>query len=180
MTESGNNKGTHDENMGQTPISSIVDPKLGTSYDKLFTKERSRKSVNFRTLITPAGNGADVTVMLESIRAISERFVNMAYGFFLGKRVAYLVVANYVRNTWGKYGLVKSMLNSSTRKRIFKKRNKKKAKHKQIQAREGKDQVESKSIVIRLKKIQLEGLKLPSLKLYYKRLKRQGSKLPTK
>ncbi|GKF72432.1 hypothetical protein Tco_0208546, partial [Tanacetum coccineum] len=35
-----------------------------------------------------------------SIRAISERFVNTAYGFFLGKRVAYPVVANYVRNTW--------------------------------------------------------------------------------
>nr|GEU74581.1 hypothetical protein [Tanacetum cinerariifolium] len=30
------------------------------------------------------------------------------------QRVAYPVVANYVRNTWGKYGLVKSMLNSST------------------------------------------------------------------
>ncbi|GJS52693.1 hypothetical protein Tco_0626055 [Tanacetum coccineum] len=37
----------------------------------------------------------------------------------------------------------------------------------QSQAREGKDQVKSKSKVIRLKKIQLEGLKLPSLKLYY-------------
>ncbi|GJS01635.1 hypothetical protein Tco_0318143 [Tanacetum coccineum] len=47
-------------------------------------------------------------------KAISEQFANTAYGFFLGKRVAYLVVANYVRNTWGKYGLVKSMLNSST------------------------------------------------------------------
>ncbi|GKD47305.1 hypothetical protein Tco_1271950 [Tanacetum coccineum] len=35
-------------------------------------------------------------------------------GFFLGKRVAYPVVANYARNTWGKFGLVKSMLNSST------------------------------------------------------------------
>ncbi|GKD68508.1 hypothetical protein Tco_1322598, partial [Tanacetum coccineum] len=64
-------------------------------------------------------------------------------------------------------------------KRIFKKRSKKKAKNKQIQAREGKDQVKSKSKVIRMKKIQLEGLKLPSLKLYYKRLKRQGPKLPT-
>ncbi|GJY92291.1 hypothetical protein Tco_0508073 [Tanacetum coccineum] len=30
-----------------------------------------------------------------------------------------------------------------------------------------------------VKKIQLEGLKLPNLKLYYKRLKRQGSKLQT-
>ncbi|GKB55616.1 putative reverse transcriptase domain-containing protein [Tanacetum coccineum] len=47
-------------------------------------------------------------------KAISEQFANMAYGFFLGKCVAYPVVANYVRNTWGKYGLVKLMLNSST------------------------------------------------------------------
>ncbi|GKB82447.1 ribonuclease H-like domain, reverse transcriptase, RNA-dependent DNA polymerase [Tanacetum coccineum] len=31
-----------------------------------------------------------------------------------GKRVASLVVVNYVRNTWSKYGLVKSMLNLST------------------------------------------------------------------
>ncbi|GJY81713.1 putative reverse transcriptase domain-containing protein [Tanacetum coccineum] len=39
---------------------------------------------------------------------------NTAYGFFLGKRVAYPVVANYVRNTWGKYGLVRSMFSLST------------------------------------------------------------------
>ncbi|GKC06882.1 hypothetical protein Tco_0998492 [Tanacetum coccineum] len=64
-------------------------------------------------------------------------------------------------------------------KRIFKKKSKKKAKNKQVQARDGKGQVKSKSKVIRVKKIQLEGLKLPSLKLYYKRLKRQGPKLPT-
>ncbi|GKD77358.1 hypothetical protein Tco_1339979, partial [Tanacetum coccineum] len=50
---------------------------------------------------------------VESIRAISERFANSAYGFFLGKRVAYPIITNYVRNTWGKYGLVKSILNSS-------------------------------------------------------------------
>ncbi|GKC89640.1 retrovirus-related pol polyprotein from transposon TNT 1-94 [Tanacetum coccineum] len=37
-----------------------------------------------------------------------------SYGFFLGKKVAYPVVANYVRNTWGKYGLVRSMFSSST------------------------------------------------------------------
>ncbi|GKE70138.1 copia protein, partial [Tanacetum coccineum] len=56
----------------------------------------------------------DTIVSVESIRAIGERFANTAYGFFLGKRVAYPVVANYVRHTWGKYDLVKSMLNSST------------------------------------------------------------------
>ncbi|GKC67737.1 CENP-B homolog protein 2-like protein [Tanacetum coccineum] len=73
-----------------------------------------RKCVNFRTLITPARNGIDVAVSVDSIRVISKRFVNTAYSFFLRKRVAYPIVANYVRNTWGKYGLVISMLNSST------------------------------------------------------------------
>ncbi|GKA80359.1 putative reverse transcriptase domain-containing protein [Tanacetum coccineum] len=51
--------------------------------------------------------------------------------------------------------------------RIFKK----KAKNKPKQARDGKDQVKSKSKVNHMKKIQLEGLKLPNLKLYYKRKK---------
>ncbi|GKA08187.1 cytokinin dehydrogenase 3-like protein [Tanacetum coccineum] len=40
-------------------------------------------------------------VSMDSIHAISERFANTAYGFFLGKKVAYHVVANYVSNTWG-------------------------------------------------------------------------------
>ncbi|GKC13796.1 retrotransposon protein, putative, unclassified [Tanacetum coccineum] len=78
------------------------------------TGEPSRKALNFHTLFTPGGNGVDVVVPVESIRAISERFVNIAYDFFLGKRVAYPVVANYVRNTWSKYGLVKPMFSSST------------------------------------------------------------------
>ncbi|GJV20727.1 hypothetical protein Tco_1369747 [Tanacetum coccineum] len=78
-----------------------------TSYAKLVTGESSRKSVNFCTLTEL------VAITLESIRAISERFVNSAYGFFLGKWVAYPVVSNYVKYTWSKYGVVKSMLNSS-------------------------------------------------------------------
>ncbi|GKE91001.1 beta-caryophyllene synthase, partial [Tanacetum coccineum] len=65
-------------------------------------------------MLTPGGNGIDVVVPVESIRAISEQFANTSYGFFLGKLVAYPVVANYVRNTWGKYGLVRSIFGSST------------------------------------------------------------------
>ncbi|GKC62668.1 hypothetical protein Tco_1095266, partial [Tanacetum coccineum] len=64
--------------------------------------------------ITPEGNGIDVVVPIESIQAVSESFANTTYGFFLGKQVAYPVIANYVRNTWGKYGLVCSMFSSST------------------------------------------------------------------
>ncbi|GJZ65283.1 retrotransposon protein, putative, ty1-copia subclass, partial [Tanacetum coccineum] len=78
------------------------------------TSKPSRKKVNVCTLFTPRGNGIDVVVSMDSIRIISERFANTAYGFFLGKKVAYPVVANYVRNTWGKYGIIRSMFSSST------------------------------------------------------------------
>nr|GEV86857.1 hypothetical protein [Tanacetum cinerariifolium] len=53
--------------------------------------------MNFRTLITSAGNEVEVVVLLESIRAISERFADTVYDFFWGKKVAYPVVANYVK-----------------------------------------------------------------------------------
>ncbi|GJR56605.1 putative reverse transcriptase domain-containing protein [Tanacetum coccineum] len=62
-----------------------------TSYAKLVTGEPSRKSVNFHTLLAPEGNG-----------------------------VAYFVVDDYVKNSWSKYGLVKSMLNSSNGLFFFK------------------------------------------------------------
>nr|GFA72950.1 RNA-directed DNA polymerase, eukaryota [Tanacetum cinerariifolium] len=74
----------------------------------------SPHSVNGENMNDVGRNGVDVVVPVESIRAINEMFTNTAYGFFLGKRVAYPIVATYVRNTWGKYGRVKSMLNSST------------------------------------------------------------------
>ncbi|GKC20767.1 retrotransposon protein, putative, ty1-copia subclass [Tanacetum coccineum] len=64
------------------------------------TGKPSGKKVNVHTLYTPGGNGINVVVLVDSICAISERFANTAYGFFLGKKVVYPVVANYVRNTW--------------------------------------------------------------------------------
>nr|GEV89097.1 hypothetical protein [Tanacetum cinerariifolium] len=75
-------------------------PSGSTSYAKLVTSITSMKSVNFRTLITPARNGDKVVVPLESIRAISEQIVNTTY-IFLRKRVAYPVVANYFRSMDG-------------------------------------------------------------------------------
>ncbi|GKB66414.1 putative reverse transcriptase domain-containing protein [Tanacetum coccineum] len=91
-----------------------------TSYAKLVTREPGRKSVNFRILLTPARNGADVAISLESVRAISERFANTVYGSFLGKCMVFPVVDNYVKNTKSKYGLAKSMLNSSNELFFFK------------------------------------------------------------
>nr|GEV33223.1 hypothetical protein [Tanacetum cinerariifolium] len=44
------------------------------------TGKPSGKKVNVRTLFTPGGNGIDLVVPVDSIRAISERFANTAYG----------------------------------------------------------------------------------------------------
>ncbi|GJZ47268.1 hypothetical protein Tco_0601100, partial [Tanacetum coccineum] len=71
------------------------------SFAKLFKGDKSGKVANFRTLLALAGNGADVAVSLGSVQAVHERFSNTAYGSFLGKRVAYLVVENYVKNIGG-------------------------------------------------------------------------------
>ncbi|GKE49921.1 hypothetical protein Tco_1481179 [Tanacetum coccineum] len=93
---------------------------LGLLCPKLVTGEPSRKSVNFRTLLALKANGADVAISLESVRAVSEHFDNTVYGFFWGKWVVYPMVDNYVKNTWSKYELVKSMLNSSNGLLFFK------------------------------------------------------------
>ncbi|GJT83229.1 hypothetical protein Tco_1057571, partial [Tanacetum coccineum] len=104
------NNGTQDENLGHVsstaPTASEAHP-ASMSFATLLKRDSTSKSSNFHSLITSASNKADVVVPLESIRVISEWFVNTTYGFFLGKRVVYPVVANYVRNTWGKYELVK-------------------------------------------------------------------------
>nr|GEX96966.1 hypothetical protein [Tanacetum cinerariifolium] len=60
------------------------------------TGKPSGKKLNFCTLFTPGGNEIDVVVLMYYIRTISERFANTLYGYFLGKRVAYHVVANYL------------------------------------------------------------------------------------
>nr|GEV82011.1 hypothetical protein [Tanacetum cinerariifolium] len=98
-----------------TPVTTTAGNAHGKSSYANITGKPSGKKVNVHTLFTPGGSGIDVVVLVDSIRAISERFANTAYSFFLGKKVAYPIVANYVRNTWGKYRLIRSMFSSSTR-----------------------------------------------------------------
>ncbi|GJT03599.1 putative ribonuclease H-like domain-containing protein [Tanacetum coccineum] len=77
-----------------TPVTTTAGNAPGKSSYANVTGEPSAKKLNIRTLFTPRGNGIDVVVPMESIRAISERF--------------------------GKYGLVSSMFSSSTRLFSFK------------------------------------------------------------
>nr|GEY37135.1 hypothetical protein [Tanacetum cinerariifolium]GEY37959.1 hypothetical protein [Tanacetum cinerariifolium] len=73
----------------------LVDNAPGKSPYANITGKPSGKKVNVCTLFRPGGNGIDVVVPVDSIHAISEQFANTSYIFFLGKKVAYPVVANY-------------------------------------------------------------------------------------
>ncbi|GJR48117.1 hypothetical protein Tco_1316220 [Tanacetum coccineum] len=83
------------------------------SYAMLLKSETSRKSVNFHTLLSPAGNGADVAISIESVSVVHERLSNIVYGFFLGKRVAYPIVENYIPRQ-----AVRGVLLSGTKKQV--------------------------------------------------------------
>nr|GEU37647.1 hypothetical protein [Tanacetum cinerariifolium] len=43
---------------------------------------------------------AAVTIPLAAIEEVTSRFENTLYGYFVGKRLAYQVVENYVKNVW--------------------------------------------------------------------------------
>nr|GFB84466.1 hypothetical protein [Tanacetum cinerariifolium] len=69
------------------PVTTTTSNALGNSSYANIIGKPSRKKVNVRTLFTPGGNGIDVVILVDSIRAISERFANTTYGFFLEKKV---------------------------------------------------------------------------------------------
>nr|GEZ09569.1 hypothetical protein [Tanacetum cinerariifolium] len=64
------------------PVTTMTDNAPGKSLYTNVTGKPSGKKLNIHTLFTPWGNGIDVVVPVESIRAISDRFANTSYGFF--------------------------------------------------------------------------------------------------
>lgn len=83
------------------------------SYARVIQSDEQKKKVNFRSLATDTSvDRVDVVIPMASVQQISERFVNTLYGYFLGKRLAYPIVENYVKTNWEKYGLMKVMMNA--------------------------------------------------------------------
>nr|GEX76473.1 hypothetical protein [Tanacetum cinerariifolium] len=78
-----------------THVTTLAGNALGKSLYANIIGKPGGKKVNVRTLFTSEGNGIDVVNPVDSIRTISERFTNKAYVFFLRKKVAYPIVANY-------------------------------------------------------------------------------------
>ncbi|GKC38344.1 hypothetical protein Tco_1050728 [Tanacetum coccineum] len=50
------------------------------------------------------------TIPIEAVEEVSARFANTLFGYFIGKRLVFPLVENYVKNTWAKFGLERVML----------------------------------------------------------------------
>ncbi|GJR81781.1 zinc knuckle CX2CX4HX4C containing protein [Tanacetum coccineum] len=76
-------------------------------------KDQPKVMSNFSHLVAyPVFNGVDIFIPRKVVKKVSSRFENTLYGYFIGKRMAFLVVEYYARNNWGKHGLKRIMMNS--------------------------------------------------------------------
>nr|GEU76060.1 hypothetical protein [Tanacetum cinerariifolium] len=76
------------------------------SFISIVQNQPSKKVVKIKELRNDERvEGAAVAIPLDEVEAVSSCFVNTLYGYFIGNRLAFPLVENYVKNTWAKYGL---------------------------------------------------------------------------
>ncbi|GKE87316.1 zinc knuckle CX2CX4HX4C containing protein [Tanacetum coccineum] len=77
------------------------------------TKEQPNVSSNFHPLVVdPVFNGVNISIPHKVFKKVSTRFEHTLYDYFIGKRLAFLVVEYFSRNNWGKHGLKRIMMNT--------------------------------------------------------------------
>ncbi|GJY92279.1 hypothetical protein Tco_0508061 [Tanacetum coccineum] len=82
------------------------------SFASILSSKQVHKKVNFRSFVNEERVENSNTVLPKAaIESVKNRYVNSLVGYFVGKILAFLVVQNYVNNTWGKFGLQKVMRN---------------------------------------------------------------------
>ncbi|GKA68734.1 hypothetical protein Tco_0768651, partial [Tanacetum coccineum] len=84
----------------------IVTKALASNFDDFITKLSSDVNVEQvgTQLASSEANGGSLAV-----KEVSACFDNTLYGYFVGKRLTFPLVENYVKNTWIKYGLERVM-----------------------------------------------------------------------
>ena len=70
--------------------------------------------VNFRVSEYSVPNCADfdVGIHIASVEEVNNRLKNSLFGYFIGKRLAFMVVELYICNAWSKYGVQKVSMNA--------------------------------------------------------------------
>ncbi|GKB16211.1 zinc knuckle CX2CX4HX4C containing protein [Tanacetum coccineum] len=99
----------------------FVEPSLSTSNEPstqgsmadLFksNQQRNKKIIKVSHITTfEEINGADVAIPKAAVDEVREHFSNTLYGYFIGKRIPFLIVEKYVLNTWAKYGIERAII----------------------------------------------------------------------
>ncbi|GJV37907.1 retrovirus-related pol polyprotein from transposon TNT 1-94 [Tanacetum coccineum] len=69
---------------------------------------RGTPKVNFRAMVNPDKVVNSYFVLpIAAVHAVKHKYENSFTGFFVGKKVAFPLVKNYVTNTWAKFGFEK-------------------------------------------------------------------------
>ncbi|GJR05399.1 integrase, catalytic region, zinc finger, CCHC-type containing protein [Tanacetum coccineum] len=85
-------------------------PANGGSFASILQNKTAKKVVKVSELRNNEKvQGAAVAIPLEAVKEVSACFDNTLYGYFVGKKLAFPLVENYVKNTWIKYGLERVM-----------------------------------------------------------------------
>nr|GEW62708.1 hypothetical protein [Tanacetum cinerariifolium] len=75
------------------------------------SQQKSKKIVKVSYITTfEEINGADVAIPKVVVDEVREHFSNTLYGYFIGKRIHFLIVEKYVMNTWAKYGIERAIV----------------------------------------------------------------------
>ncbi|GKC84120.1 zinc knuckle CX2CX4HX4C containing protein, partial [Tanacetum coccineum] len=99
------------------PIMQSVDINTkATSYARVAgasAKDQPKVNSNFRPLVTdPVFDDVNISIPRKVVEKVSTRFEHTLYGYFIGKRMSFLVVEYYARNNWVKHGLKRIMMNT--------------------------------------------------------------------
>ncbi|GJU86857.1 reverse transcriptase domain-containing protein [Tanacetum coccineum] len=99
-----------------SPILHDVDiTKLKSYVRAVVTNEKEQPKVisNFCSLVAdPVFDGVNIFIPCNMVEKVSLHFEHTLYGYFIGKRMAFLVVEYYARNNWAKHGLKRTMMNA--------------------------------------------------------------------
>ncbi|GJY15053.1 retrovirus-related pol polyprotein from transposon 17.6 [Tanacetum coccineum] len=80
--------------------------KVKPSFAAMVNEQPAKKVVKIQEMRNDLKvEGAAVILPIEAVEAVNARFCNTLYGYFIGSRLAFPLVENYVKNTWAKYGL---------------------------------------------------------------------------
>ncbi|GJQ98272.1 zinc knuckle CX2CX4HX4C containing protein [Tanacetum coccineum] len=84
------------------------------SFANAVTTDKVQTKVNFQKLELQnlESNDFELKIPVSSVMKVNDRMNKFLYGYFIGKRVVFPVVENYVFNAWGKYGIQKIVMNA--------------------------------------------------------------------